>query len=168
MDDIIDDLHSESFSEANIKKVVDCDIVVYEDLVNYNDIDDLLGPHQCCVLLYQQKQTYGHWVCLSRRGNIVEFFDSYGGKPDSQLKFAKYNKHNDQPYLSQMLYESPYEIRYNPYKLQSEKNDMNTCGRWVTLRLVLRHVPIDVFAKLFLKQRNKPDFYATALTMFIA
>ena len=166
MDSLIRDHMKTAFTNEDMTKFTKCNLLLYEDLASYGDIDDVLGPEKCAIILYQIRQNYGHWVIISKNDdNQIEFFDSYGGKPDSQLKYAKYNK---EPYLTMLLLRSGYEIIYNPYKLQSKGFNMNTCGRWCTLRLHMKNIPVCKFAEMFMNQSFKPDWYACALTMFIS
>ena len=158
------------FTDNDILKFSNCNLILYEDLKDYSDIDEVLGPENKCILLYQQEKNYGHWVCLTRaRNGDIEFFDSYGRKPDYQFKYSTYNKNNGPKYLSILLINCPYRVIYNPFRLQSKRvADMSTCGRWVSLRLHMSDIPVIDFAKMFLNQKFPPDWYATALTMFIA
>jgi hypothetical protein len=169
MDTLIREHQKTAFSNEDMTKFSNCQLLLYEDLAKYGSIDDVLNPAGCAIILYQINKNFGHWIVINKNDdNQIEFFDSYGGKPDSQLKYAKYNKKYNNPYLTMLLLNSPYEVIYNPYKLQSKGFNMNTCGRWCTLRLHMRHIPVCKFAQMFLNQSFKPDWYATALTMFIS
>ena len=65
-------------------------IVTSVNIMKYNDIDDLFGNYNKCLILYQDSnmnnKISGHWTCICRKLNNIYFFDSYGGFPDSQLK----------------------------------------------------------------------------------
>lgn len=158
-------------SDSDIKNLLEnkTNIYLYEDLANVDDIVDILKPYGNCILLYQNSEHEGHWVCLNirntkSRGNIIEFFDSYGGAPDSQLKYCKYVK---EPYLTQLLEKSQYDVSWNPYKLQSQRKDVNTCGRWCILRSLMSDIPLSEFVELFKDNKKKPDYYATLLTTLL-
>ncbi len=73
----------------------------------------------------------------------------------------------DLPHLTELLYNSPYQVIYNKVKLQKFKNETNTCGRWCGLRVALRHLNLKQFCSMFLKQKFDPDYYVTALTLFV-
>src|ERR1700752_4623163 len=63
-------------------------IVLYPDLHKYQNIDQLLDPYDCCIILYEAKSKpspYGHWCALIKRDNMIEFFNPYGGLPDASL-----------------------------------------------------------------------------------
>lgn len=144
--------------------------VLYPELVNYKNIDEVLGPYGACILLFEAKKNYGHWVCLFKMpgGGKIEFFNPYGGFPDDSLKyipsaFAKISN-QDFPYLSALLYESPYELYYNEHKFQKKDSSTKTCGRWCAVRLSLRDYSLEEFTELFIKNG---DEIVTILTMYI-
>src|SRR6185437_3614673 len=151
-----------ALSNTDISKALNnkTKIIQYKDLLNYKDIDDLLYPHNKAVILYNTKENYGHWTCIIKRNDSIEMFDSYGYKPDDQQKYitekVKSENNMDFPYLTYLLYKSKnkYKIHYNNYKLQSEKDGINTCGRWVILRIHLKEMNIDEFSKLIKNDKN--------------
>ena len=62
----------------------------------------------------------------SCKKNIIEYFDSYGGKVDEPLKWISKEKNLnlgiDKPFLSDMLKNSKYKLNYNDFDFQSQKN----------------------------------------------
>ena len=143
-------------------------IVLYSDLINAESIDELLYPYGSCVILYEEIPSVGHWVAITKNGDAIEFFDSYGGYPDDML--VKYDKdirlqlNEDYPYLSQLMLDSPYELHYNQYKLQGKGGNIATCGRWAMARILYKDTPLDVFVKKFLNKKKKPDQIVLELT----
>ena len=65
----------------------ECNIVPYNEIKNYNNIFDLMGPYRKCAILYLTSANYGHWTCIYEHNNIIYFFDSYGCIPDGQFNF---------------------------------------------------------------------------------
>jgi hypothetical protein len=65
----------------------DVKILTYSELTNIKKIEDLLPRHKSYfILLYPvQSEQSGHWVCLTRYSKTIEYFDSYGLKPDVPL-----------------------------------------------------------------------------------
>jgi hypothetical protein len=128
-------------------------IITYSDLSNYNNLDDAMGKYEALVILIEIRKRFGHWICLFKRNNIIEVFDSYGFIPDDQLEFVdkQFRKNNNMyyPQLSKLLLNSNYDIEYNHYQLQKMSDDINTCGRWVVQRLLLKHLSLEEFYKLF-------------------
>lgn len=164
-----------SLSDSDILRITDnkCNIIRYQDLENVNDIDEILEPYGACIILYQLEEGYGHWCALVKKGhNKLEFFGSYGLSIDEQLKFSKYNlrRHQGQmvPHLTHLIEHSKYNITSNTVKLQKNKADVNTCGRWVSLRVRFRDVPINRFIELFTQNTHyDADFWVTALTLLV-
>jgi len=160
----------EALSNNKIMKLINkkANLMTYSELKKYDNLDEALGPHDALVLLYETRENFGHWVTIFRRGDLIEHFDSYGYFPDDELKFIPeyFRKVNglDYPHLTALMYESGYKPSYNEYVLQSDKRDVNTCGRWVVARLILRHLPLDKFVKLFKNKDYSPDFLVTIFT----
>jgi hypothetical protein len=100
---------------------------------------------------------------------VVEYFDPYGGyKPDGESKwispaklreFGQASKH-----LTQLLNNSPYKVVSNHYPFQSEKNDMNTCGRHCLTRLYFKHLSLPKYIKIVKGTGLTPDEFVTGFT----
>jgi hypothetical protein len=120
-----------------------CKIVKYADLDQYESIYDLL-PNQMdfCFILTEAKHNEGHWTVLIRNGSNFEYLDSYGDSPKSILDFIpKYMNSRLGNSWSQDLGKIIKSIKktdkflYNKFPLQQEMEGINTCGRWVILRV---------------------------------
>lgn len=167
-----------ALSDSEVLKLIDnkANLVLYPDLINYKDIDEVLGPYGACILLFEAKPNFGHWCCLFKQNNnLIEFFNSYGGYPDDSLQYIPmhFRKESNQyyPYLSWLLINSPYELSYNEHKFQGHNSDIKTCGRWAALRIYFRNLNLKQFTKLIntlcKELRLSKDDLATILTMFI-
>jgi hypothetical protein len=177
MDKLIKMSYNKSFSDSDIRRLCDnrVNVIEYEQLQHMRSIDEALGPYGAFILLYETSRNYGHWVAVilheGRDGGILEHFDSYALKPDQELNFTPHNLRRelgqDLPHLTALMYNSPYNVIYNKVKLQKFDNGLNTCGRWCAMRVVLRDLPLKKFCSLFMKQNFTPDYYITALTMFV-
>ena len=120
-----------------------CKIVKYADLDQYESIYDLL-PNQMdfYFILTEAKHNEGHWTVLIRNGSYFEYLDSYGDSPKSILDFIpKYMNSRLGNSWSQDLGKIIKSIKktdkflYNKFPLQQEMEGINTCGRWVILRV---------------------------------
>jgi hypothetical protein len=145
-------------------------IHAYSDLDQIDNMEQLFGGKPTVTLLYQTTQNSGHWVCLIKKSESeLYFFDPYGLKPDSELQYASYNLriHNNvqTPHLTALISKSNYTIDYNKVRLQKFFKDVNTCGRWVAIRILWREMSDDHFNHLFLNQKEPSDYYASALTI---
>jgi len=134
-----------ALSNYDILKMLDkrVNIILYPNLHKYDDIDQVLGPYGACILLFEAKKRYGHWVCIFKQDNdLLEFFNSYGGYPDDSLKYIPnhYAKVSNQlvPYLSLLMDKSNYDLSYNEFQFQKKGSGTKTCGRHCVVRLMNR------------------------------
>ena len=108
--------------------------------------------------IISHKKDYGHWTCLYENNGTIFFFDSYGFIPDDELKFLhkdlKAELNSNHRYLTQLLYNSNKPVEYNEYQLQDRKKNVNTCGRWVILRLKYPKISVNDFYDIF-KESSK-------------
>lgn len=157
-----------ALSDTDVMKIIDgkANMIRYPEMHKIDSIEQLLSPYGACVILYETKPHFGHWCCItvrdphtegySRKGKLIlEFWDSYGKPIDSQLSniprdYAK-SSNQDLPYLSYLLLKEscPYKLSYNQYPFQKLLPGVSTCGRWVSLRILLKDAPLELFKDLF-------------------
>lgn len=153
-------------------------VLTYSVLNRIHDINELLEPYKNFILLFMSKMNYGHWTCILKHPDKIEFFDPYGGNsnfPDTVLDKIdpdiKKNTHQDYPYLSMLLYDSGYPIEYNNYPFQKHQNDIKTCGRHCIVRVLLKDLNLDQYYNFMSdlsKQYNMNfDDIVTLITMNI-
>lgn len=146
-----------------------CRILPYSKLINYNNIDEVLGPNKCMVLLYELEPNHGHWICMFRNddGQLI-FYDSLGYGMDDELKFInRHRKMLGYPIQNKTLTKLVGNERVisNRVELQEDIRNIATCGRYSVIRLLLRNLSNAQFNKIFLNNRNQtPDFLVTYLT----
>lgn len=175
MQKIAKNLEKKSLSDKDILNLVSgkANLLTYSELMKYDNIDDALGRHGALILLFETKQNFGHWCAVIRvNKNTVEHFDSYGYKPDEELKWTADHlrrKHGKvYPHLTWLLYNSKYpKITYNEHKFQKYKKGVNTCGRWTALRIIFKKLPLNKFKQLFSGNSVDPDLMVTLLTAFL-
>ena len=161
-----------SFTSYDMKKLnPKAKFIVYSEIHNLKNIDELLGKYEMAFILYLlQSETYGHWVCLFKRDGKMSYFNSYGLTPDEDFKYAKKGLrklvHEEEPYLFELLAKSGYECEYNDYCFQGKNT--STCGRWSSHRLWNRHLNPDEYYLLIKKlckyYKLNPDQLVTKLT----
>lgn len=159
-----------SLSDSDIYNALKgkCKIIDYPKVSKYKTIDQLLSPYGCAVILFLRAPNFGHWTCVFKVKNKVEFFDSYGYYPDDELKLIdpEFNENNYQnhTYLLKLMDNSPYELEYNDHKLQQFGDGINTCGRHVINRLRYQKIPIDDYARILKSTDYSPDELVTMMT----
>lgn len=170
-DKLIKEQMKYSLSDDDLRRITSgiCNVYEYKDILRFNDIDELLEPNGCAIILYNTDFKFGHYTCLLKFGDTIEFFDSLALPVDWELLFVKKNKRKlldeSEPHLSKLLAQSPYKIIYNKKKLQKFSNQVSTCGRWCAIRVALKDVPLNKFQNFFLNQSKSPDYLVTAFTL---
>ena len=174
MDKIIEkNISKISLSGSELIKLVDgkTNVIRYSDLSNYKDIDDVV-EYSTAIILYRTNDNYGHWTCIIKHNGYYEFFDPYG-MYDTEILNMIGNKTNvnmgqNRPYLTELFLKSPYNVIYNDYKLQKiNKQNNNTCGRWVALRIQMKDIKLNKFVKLMTTNKYNPDTMVSMLTAFV-
>jgi hypothetical protein len=117
-------------------------VIKYSDLADYNNINELLPNDKSFkVILVENKMNQGHFVCIMRYKNVIEYFNPYGTLPEYDFKFIPtYIKHllgQGGNLLTKLLKtkEPNQQIYYNKKKLQKINDNINTCGRWSVARI---------------------------------
>ena len=130
-----------------------CNLVAYSNLHLIKSIDELLGKHRKCVLLYQTSKNYGHYVAVWEHNDTIFFSDSYGGIVDSQLKYVPHDMkdelNSNHNYLIRLMYNSGKKVEFNQYELQSRDPEVASCGRWSINRLRFPEISIDEYHDIF-------------------
>jgi hypothetical protein len=116
-------------------------IITYKELDKYNSIDELLpNDKDFAFILIEESPNKGHWTCVTRHGDVRAFFDSYGGAPDSQLKWNPKTTNQKlgqgRKILSELLSNTNARVVYNPIDYQKDKEDINSCGRHCTFYIL--------------------------------
>ena len=143
-----------------------CKIVKFSDLDKYSTIYDLLPATMdfCFILVETTGINSGHWQIVLRNGGSFEFYDSYGDEPTTILNFVpKYlNKLLGNDYNEDMGHilksiKKPHKLTINKFAYQSNIDDVNTCGKWVLIRLMsfLEKNWSNKDLASFIKQKNK-------------
>jgi hypothetical protein len=148
-------------------------VLRYPELEMYDSIEDIFHMYpNGIILLYIQSSTpkaiTGHWTALNPIYdedddlNGVEFFCSYGTRPDFALDWiddaTAERLDVDTPHLAKLLldfYDRDYNVYFNEVDFQDRSRDIATCGRWAGVRLHYGKIPLKKFQKLFLKYRKK-------------
>lgn len=148
----------------------DTNILTYPQLKDYQHIDEIFDPLGRVIMLYPtEAQNKGHWICMWKEGNRINYFDPYGeppeepkewvGKTQSRLLGMGQNK------LTQLLQNSGRKVFYNTYPYQQMSDDVATCGRWCVARLVCKDMTEKQFHNSVMKfKKGSPDNFAVSFT----
>lgn len=125
---------------------------LYRDLARLEEEGGL--PELPAIVLYETAPGFGHWVALLGTPDGVEHFDSYGLRPDAELRWVpkKYREAfaADSPHMVRLLArfeENGVPVNYSEFRLQGRRPDIATCGRWAALRCQNSGLTSSEFAK---------------------
>jgi hypothetical protein len=166
---------------AYLGKDVNKHILKYSELANYPSITDLLPIDRSYkIILVESEFNSGHWICLMRYKdkygvNTIEFFNSYGNKPTTELNSIKkcisYLLGQDENDLKRLLKQKEFKVIYNKKRLQKYKDTINTCGRHVVNRIVaMKNLMLDLEEYIDFMDTKKKQYdcdYDILVTIFI-
>ena len=121
-------------------------IVKFSDLDQFGSIYQLLPKKIDFVVILTETEdvNQGHWQLLLKRHNTFEFFDSYGDEPKTIIEFVskKMNQFLGNDYQKDMGHilksiRKQDQLTVNKFEFQSDIPNVNTCGRWVALRVMM-------------------------------
>jgi hypothetical protein len=119
-------------------------ILLYSDLSRYKSINQLLPKKKDFkIILIEEKQLQGHWIAILRYDQTIEVFNSYGTKPSSELNLlSKHQKealNENVKWLNLLLNKAipKFKVIYNTKRFQKVDPNVNTCGRFVLLRILM-------------------------------
>lgn len=171
-----------ALSDTQVLKLINgrANLILYPNLHKYQTIDEILEPYGACIILYEAMPRYGHWCCIFKVNNqLLEYFNPYGGFhegfPDESLEYIpmsfRLKSKQYYPYLSILMYESPYQLSYNEFAFQKHGSNIKTCGRWCALRIVFKNLTLNQFHNMIESLKQKlginSDQVVTLLTMYI-
>ena len=151
-------------------------IVTYKELNDINSIEELLPKNKSYFfMLIEDSPNKGHWVAVNRINNKIEFFDSYGGQPDSQLKWLPMETREGlgqaEKRLTELFKDSGMKVKYNPVKYHEVSQEIQTCGRHCCLRIktMLDGKDLDAYYKYMKGLKNsKGVSYDEIVSFFIS
>ena len=176
------DLH-EYFPNARVLK--------YSELPMETPAEDFLKKGEVVYILYEAEENSGHWVAMCRSGNsacgrgltgsprpdCIFYFDSYGNKPDTPLRWvdAETNERLGQgkPTLTNMFKITKIPVYWNNYAYQNKDDKlMATCGRFATSFLIhfkkyggnLKSFKAEVLKQARAKNLPKDNLIASTIT----
>jgi hypothetical protein len=165
-----------ALSNDDINKILDPDtkVFAYPEFAHMRHITDAFDELGRCVFLFLTKSaSMGHWLCMFLRDGHIEYFDSYGEKPEAQREWVSEEQLESlgegEPYLWDLLKASGIPVYYSTHPYQKDKDDINTCGRWCVARLVCKDMNNHQFFNLVRQQMkeeklNSPDDWVAAFT----
>jgi hypothetical protein len=138
-------IKSYALSNDDINDILGSDtkVFTYPKFFDFEHIDEAFDREGRCVFLFlTQDEHTGHWLCMFKRPEGIEYFDSYGDKPDAQRSWLSEEKLEElgegEPRLTELLRASGQRVYYSTCQYQVERSDVSSCGRWCATRLLCK------------------------------
>jgi hypothetical protein len=160
-----EDIHRLTRGKANI--------LAYPVLEQFSDLEEVFEGKDHAIILFETRKGFGHWISISKIGeNQLEYFDPIGVGIDEELDLIPTQTRIElgevEPHLTVLIRKSGKHIKVNKRKVQETAEDVNTCGRWATARIMFEEVQLNKFLDSMTKNKTySPDFWVSALTIMI-
>ena len=145
-EDVICDRIGTSLTDGDIRRYlgdgIESKILKYSELAGYASIDELLPKERDFrIILVEDSHNKGHWCAILKYGKTIEWYNSYGVRPDGEKDFlgAVRNKMlgQYQDHIPRLMKRAKgFKLIYNKARFQKLKQGVNTCGRWIILRII--------------------------------
>lgn len=138
------------------------------DLHKMNFADELVNRQGLGVILWNDTKNLGHYLGVIRykHNRTFEIYDPYAFKFNQINQKLKARMGVPPRHLTDLIRRSGYKVVFNRKRLQ--KDDENSCGRYVLLRLALYHLNNkqynDYLKKIKIKYRLNPQEVAMLYT----
>lgn len=157
-----DDITTPS-TDGNIKHATSykIDILDYDKLNNYNDVDEILpNIKTSIILLYEHAENSGHWTSIGRDiNNDYWFFCSYGSDVDKPLEWVPKETREELGSGSKLLSKifNGRKVLYNPIPFQREGTPEAVCGEFASYVAVKNNegIPFDDILENIKEMKNK-------------
>lgn len=139
MERLINRVEKIPVSLGNLKKFVPNNTAC----ILYTDLKENLFPtgKTCVIVLLENKDSnIGHFILLIKRPQTVEYWSSYGNKPEYAIKKTG----NDDRLLRYL----PRKYIFNRYKFQNQINS-ETCAMHTLTRAIFYEMSNEDYIKLF-------------------
>lgn len=151
----LEELKKIPLSNFDIKKIDPTVKITNSNELFEADFMDEFFNEQTGVMLFltfPEKETWGHWVGLIKKGKTVEWYDPYAILPVRKLRKSLggiEDSYEEEERLKELAKKNGYSLIFNNFPLQNISNrDDQACGRYVMLRLAFKKLPLDEFNEL--------------------
>lgn len=138
-------------------------MLLYDELARVTSLKQAFNGKKFAVIYFRLRGSeVGHWICMVDYPSHYEHFDPYGISIDRELSIT-----HEGPYLSRLMATADKHVITNTYKFQKWKLHMNTCARWVVVRIYMSHMGLTQLYTFVNNTDRDHDKVATLLTMLL-
>jgi len=170
--DVIREIIKQPLDQVDLKRMLG-PLEKSVDIITYHQLQDRslesLFHDRFAVIVYLDihkgngsQEPIGHWIALLKHSDHYEHFDPYGIGVDEEIALT--NEKRD--LITRLFKNSKLSIVESQRRLQSDRKDVNTCGRWVIARVRMGNYNLSKFYRVIDSINDTPDVAVVALTMF--
>lgn len=150
-------LYRPTSGDELLAEIPNASVIGYSDFASRGHL-----PPLPCFLLYELAPAVGHWCLIheavdEKGAPCLEFFDSYGGFPDTQLSFVPegFRRQSGQDHtralaaLQRGSEMTGLPLAFSPARLQ-QGGQIATCGRHCVMRASMPWVSAEAYARALL------------------
>lgn len=166
---MIKEIESYPLSDSDIRQILGNDIKIYNypELKTVRPMNLFDKQGRCILLCPNASPNSGHWVGLINHKDYIEYFNSYGEKPEQEKKglgSARLKALDiDSPDLTRLLRAIGKPVYYNKHQFQSNNPCIATCGKHITVRMLYPNATLDEYYKIVKKSKMKPDEFVSCI-----
>jgi hypothetical protein len=174
-------LNSYALSGDDIKKILgyNVKIIKYPEFGNMDSIFEAFDNRDTCIIFFETvSSSVGHWECIFNDPDTstITFFDSYGLAPDTAENYLRKNTRitlkENKPYLTVLLNKAQdkgYNCIFSTFKYQEMTGDVETCGKWSSIRIKNKGMNNDEFYNYItaIKTKNNLPTYDDTISFIV-
>lgn len=170
--DVITSIIKQPLDQVDLKRMLGpisskVDIIEYHQLTNHT-VESLFKDNFAVIVFLDihlkggKEASIGHWIALIKHDDHFEHFDPYGIGVDEEMSLT--NEKRD--LITKLFQGIKKPLVESQRRLQADKRDVNTCGRWAVCRCRMANYELTKFYRLIDTINSTPDVAVVALTMF--
>lgn len=138
-------------------------LLMYQQL-SYISSEQLLAKPTIILMQIERRNApkVGHFIAILDYPEYVEHFDSYGLNIEEEVRIT-----NETGILLSLLKQAKKKIVSNHYRFQQFREDVETCGRWCVVRILLKQLALPQFKSFILAPVTSNDNKVVLLTYFL-
>jgi hypothetical protein len=149
LESVVKHFRKTDLSGAEIETLIGKTPVLYSELGQFKNINQLLGKEGYHVILLQTSSvSTGHWVAVTRNDNtgIIRYNDSYGFQLPEERQYTPYDQALPM-YLTKLM--EGHQVEHNTVDYQSKNKGVSTCGRFASMFCKFRNLSLLQIKELY-------------------
>lgn len=133
----------------------------YDEVKNYENLEELFGKYNIIIMFLPNKtESIGHWICLLKYKQYIEYFDPYGLTINQEMNILGLDNS-----LKKLYQLSKKKVVFNNFQYQKLRKNINDCARHCAVRCCFYTLNVIQYHKLIISANMDSDDLITLLTL---